>query len=261
MIAARTRVIVHLVAATSSPRASRPPSVTGMLPLKPPAGRGCTSTGEDRDGHRQRHEGRSLGPEDPARHVGVHDVPRRRRRPAGDRVQVGSTKLTTSRGRSRTSTPAEGARRLDAARRAPTSRSPRRDGTVEAGAAPTTRSAAGTACARAIAAGSGCTCRRCSRRSAWPRSTHDAKNNRMRADLSERRRRDDHGTAHRRCHQVNGRSPSRWRRARAPWRARPIDPRLRRHRERVSRTTSPRRGGPVREDLRAAAGSVSRTLL
>ena len=44
-------------------------------------------------------------------------------------------------------------------------------GTVEAWAArPTTRSAAGTACARATGAGSGCTCRRSSRRSGWPRS-------------------------------------------------------------------------------------------
>ena len=42
-------------------------------------------------------------------------------------------------------------------------------GTVEAwGRDESTRSAAGTACARATAAGSACTCRRCSRRSAWP---------------------------------------------------------------------------------------------
>ena len=64
---------------------------------------------------------------------------------------------------------AQGARRLDrpgCGRRAEAG--DRRHGRG-AGAGPrTTRSAAGTACARATAAGSGCTCRRCSRRSAWP---------------------------------------------------------------------------------------------
>ena len=44
-------------------------------------------------------------------------------------------------------------------------------GTVEAwGRRRTTPSAAGTACARGTGAGSGCTCRRCWRSSAWPRS-------------------------------------------------------------------------------------------
>ena len=45
---------------------------------------------------------------------------------------------------------------------------PAKDGTVEAwGRSAETRSAAGTACARATAAGSGCTCPRCSSTWAW----------------------------------------------------------------------------------------------
>ena len=44
-----------------------------------------------------------------------------------------------------------------------------------------TRSAAGTACARATAAGSGCTCRRCSRSSGLAELEHQPRNNRMRA--------------------------------------------------------------------------------
>ena len=46
---------------------------------------------------------------------------------------------------------------------------PAKDGTVEGwGRDPATRSVAGTDCGRGIAAGSACTCRRCSRHSAWP---------------------------------------------------------------------------------------------
>ena len=49
---------------------------------------------------------------------------------------------------------------------------PAKPDTVEAWAGPpTTRSAAGTASRRACAAASATTCRRCSRRSAWPRSS------------------------------------------------------------------------------------------
>ena len=45
----------------------------------------------------------------------------------------------------------------------------------------TTRWAAGTASRRACAAASATTCRRCSRRSVWPRSSTTPRNNRMRA--------------------------------------------------------------------------------
>jgi len=59
---------------------------------------------------------------------------------------------------------------------------PAAEGTVEAwGGHPTTRSAAGTGCARATGAASACTCRRCSRPSDWPSSSHNPRNNRTRA--------------------------------------------------------------------------------
>ena len=64
------------------------------------------------------------------------------------------------------------ARRLDAARqRRRAEAGGRRHRRGVGRARRTTRSAAGTACARASAAGSACTCRRCWRRSAWPRSS------------------------------------------------------------------------------------------
>jgi len=48
---------------------------------------------------------------------------------------------------------------------------PAAEGTVEAWAGrPTTRSVAGTGSRKASGAASGCTCRRCSKRSAWPSS-------------------------------------------------------------------------------------------
>ena len=64
----------------------------------------------------------------------------------------------------------------------PTSRRRRRPGRSRPGAGPrTTPSAAGTGCARATAAGSACTCPRCSRQLGLAELTHDARNNTMRA--------------------------------------------------------------------------------
>ena len=97
--------------------------------------------------------------------------------------QVGSTKLQVPPERDRRPPrDAQGARRLDGPRRGRRAEGRQARHGRGVGSRPrTTRSVAGTACGRAIAGGSGCTCRRCSRRSGKAELTHDAKNNRMRA--------------------------------------------------------------------------------
>ena len=86
--------------------------------------------------------------------------------------QVGGTQLKyDSAGHRRPPRDAQGARRLDAARWRRRAEAGARG--LGRGLGPlrvATRSAAGTASRRACAAGSASTCRRCSRRSAWPRS-------------------------------------------------------------------------------------------
>ena len=106
-------------------------------------------TGEASDGElqRQRHEGRSVGPQDTARHVRVPDVARRRGRSAGDRLPGRRDAAAVRRpGDRRPPRDAQGARRLGAARRRRRAEAGAGGDASRPGAArPTTRSAAGTA--------------------------------------------------------------------------------------------------------------------
>ena len=74
--------------------------------------------GRHDDGDRHRHQGRSVGAQDPARDLRVHDVPRRRVGSADDRLPGRRDEAPLRRpGDRRAPRDAQGARRLDAARR------------------------------------------------------------------------------------------------------------------------------------------------
>ena len=110
----------------------------------------------------------SLAAQDAARDVGLHDVPRRGGYPPALVRQVGSTKLKFLGGAIddlHAMLKAHGDwMDLGAA----DEQKDAKPGTVEAwGRDASNPVAAGTGCARATEGGSRCTCRRCSKRSAW----------------------------------------------------------------------------------------------